>query len=362
MVSPPTPPPRSPARGPSARTSTSHRTPPDASMFPETDNFDDDLPPPYTPAANPGEETVGLGPRRPFQQQPLLSSSSLHPYSNQPPHSSWQSPYIQPSPTGRGPSPGLFAQPGLAPWQTRQQYPQRQQASGGILGALFDTVRDIADVVSGAHDERSRSANAGAYAAPYASTNSLYAPPPGPPGPAHQPLPPRAASTPPRSPPSTVPDDGSPTRTPVPGHPLLRDGKLLVYPRDHLCVKCGFVHSLITVLSSAHGQARTRVTKTMIPLIHVANVGRNMESHTQAHSHTHHGLPPGTIAECNVPCRNSCHPISPDLALSHPGYPPLHHSLLTAHTRGRPNTHNITDLYLSHIIFIHQTRDRRTMS
>ncbi|KAI9571995.1 hypothetical protein HD554DRAFT_2071109 [Boletus coccyginus] len=240
MVSPPRS--STQARGPSAQseipTSSSHRIPPDISIFPETDNIDDGPPPPYTPAANPGEETVGLGPRRPFQQPSPLPSSSLHPYSEPRPHSNWQSPYIQPSPTGPGSNSGLYVQP--APWQTRQQYHQRQQPSGGLLGALFDTVRDIADVVSGAHDERltaSRTANAGAYAAPYASSNSLYAPPPGPP-PVHPPLPPRAASTPPRSPPSTVPDDGSPTRTPVPGHPLLRDGKLLVYPKDHLCVKC----------------------------------------------------------------------------------------------------------------------------
>ena len=35
-----------------------------------------------------------------------------------------------------------------------------------------------------------------------------------------------------------TPDDGRPTRTPVPGHPLLNNGKTLVYPAGHECSKC----------------------------------------------------------------------------------------------------------------------------
>ena len=323
--SPPLPPlpPRSSTGGPSFQSdvpsSSTHRAHPDPSALLETDDINDDLPPPYTPAANIGEETVGLGPRRPFQQPPPLPSSSLHPHSgNHSPYSNWPPPSaqsLQSPPTGPGSGSAFYVQPdprpGPAPWQTQQQYRQRQKAGGGLLGVLFDTVRDIADVVSGAHDERlmaSRSANAGAYAVPYSNTRPVYAPPSGPPGQVHQPLPPRPASTPARSPPSTAPDDGSPTRTPVPGHPLLLNGKLLVYPRDHLCVKCVCRHSL-TVHIFTHGQVRTRATKTMIPPIHAANVGRSTQSHTQVHSHTHLGLPPGTIPECNVPCRNSYRPI-----------------------------------------------------
>ncbi|KAK2467176.1 hypothetical protein APHAL10511_000725 [Amanita phalloides] len=33
-------------------------------------------------------------------------------------------------------------------------------------------------------------------------------------------------------------DDSKPTSIPVPGHPLLRGGKLLVYPKGHTCSKC----------------------------------------------------------------------------------------------------------------------------
>lgn len=37
---------------------------------------------------------------------------------------------------------------------------------------------------------------------------------------------------------SSVPDDGRPTRSPVSGHPLLNNGKTLVYPAGYECTKC----------------------------------------------------------------------------------------------------------------------------
>ena len=36
-------------------------------------------------------------------------------------------------------------------------------------------------------------------------------------------------------------NDGRPTTTPTPGHPLLRGGKLLVYPPGFECFKCAFL-------------------------------------------------------------------------------------------------------------------------
>jgi len=45
----------------------------------------------------------------------------------------------------------------------------------------------------------------------------------------------------------SVPDDGRPTRTPVPGHPLLNNGKTLVYPAGYQCSKCW---SLSTISST----------------------------------------------------------------------------------------------------------------
>jgi len=205
-----------------------------------------------------GEETIGLGPRRPFQPAPSAPSSLLNPASQSRPN--YAPPPTAPPhlyPNGPGPNSGLgyyvpsAPPPGPAPWQTQQQYYRpRPQGGGGLIGALIDTVRDIADAVSGTNDQRTvavQQANAAAYApshpasypssyatsyaTPYSNTGtgSGYALPMGPPPP------PRPASTPPSS---SVPDDGSPTRKPVPGHPLLRHGNLLVYPKDYLCVKC----------------------------------------------------------------------------------------------------------------------------
>ncbi|KAJ7050697.1 hypothetical protein C8F01DRAFT_677033 [Mycena amicta] len=45
---------------------------------------------------------------------------------------------------------------------------------------------------------------------------------------------------------NAIPDDGRPTTTPVAGHPLLLNGKMLVYPAGHECHKCnntGYRHS-----------------------------------------------------------------------------------------------------------------------
>ena len=42
----------------------------------------------------------------------------------------------------------------------------------------------------------------------------------------------------------TVPDNGRPTAVPTPGHPLLKDGKLLVYPVGYECGKCALRSSL----------------------------------------------------------------------------------------------------------------------
>ncbi|TFY69330.1 hypothetical protein EVG20_g3188 [Dentipellis fragilis] len=73
------------------------------------------------------------------------------------------------------------------------------------------------------------------------SSRPRYAPPPGEP-PVRRP---RSASANPGAGTSAsasasagADEDGRPTRTPVPGHPLLRDGQVLVYPTGHECTKC----------------------------------------------------------------------------------------------------------------------------
>lgn len=61
-----------------------------------------------------------------------------------------------------------------------------------------------------------------------------FAPPPGPP--------PRLAQSTSGSGASNQ-NIGKPTKFPVVGHPLLRDGKLLVYPKNFRCDKCSFLNS-----------------------------------------------------------------------------------------------------------------------
>ncbi|KAL4061920.1 hypothetical protein J3A83DRAFT_4331575 [Scleroderma citrinum] len=228
--------------------------------------FEDDLPPAYTPAADPtlGEATVELGPRRPFQRPPaprlLTPHSTGHPSSvpgsvppasqiinppwHQPPGQTYRSGPLSPSsvafPQQQPNGPQHHTWHSSHTYSTSLGYPKtRTQGGGGLIGALIDTVKDVVDVISGAHEERmlaAQQANAGAYAPSYPSVQGQYSPPhvPPPPGPASQP---QERSI-PNSPTSNVPDDGSPTRTPIPGHPLLRDGMLLVYPKDYVCPKC----------------------------------------------------------------------------------------------------------------------------
>ena len=58
-------------------------------------------------------------------------------------------------------------------------------------------------------------------------TETVFTPPPGPPSSARQ-----APAT------QSIPNDGRPTSQPQPGHPLLKDGNLLVYPKGFECRKC----------------------------------------------------------------------------------------------------------------------------
>ncbi|KAG1747814.1 uncharacterized protein EDB91DRAFT_1048199 [Suillus paluster] len=208
--------------------------------------LEEEMPPAYTPSADTyhGETTVEVGPRRPFQQPPRPthrpSHSSTHSHSSHTSSSSYSQPQ---SPSQQPPQPRPWAtstsSSGPTSWSA---YPgQRyQRRGGGLVGALFDTVREAVDAVSGVHTEQMRAqqqSRAGTYAAPYPQSSSSgltqgfntpsYQ---GGPGPVHS-----AQQTTSQE----IPDDGSPTRTPTPGHPLLHNGRLLVYPnKDHICIKC----------------------------------------------------------------------------------------------------------------------------
>ncbi|KIJ65403.1 hypothetical protein HYDPIDRAFT_174870 [Hydnomerulius pinastri MD-312] len=225
-----------------------NNTGPSFTPAPAIERIDDDLPPAYTPSADPtlGEATVELGPRRPFQDPLRHPSSSPYaptgpqqqqPQWHQPPGQSYHS-----QSQSRHPAWQLQPQTSQASWQT-QRFPSSfggQRSGGGLLGALFDTVRDVVEVVSGAHEERmiaAQRASGAAYATPYTPGQAPYGSPQSRAVRGQSPTGNGRSSAPPRSPPS-VPDDGSPTRMPVPGHPLLRDGNLIVYPKDYLCVKC----------------------------------------------------------------------------------------------------------------------------
>ncbi|KAH7913006.1 hypothetical protein BJ138DRAFT_702542 [Hygrophoropsis aurantiaca] len=202
--------------------------------------LDEEMPPAYTPSADiyQGESTVELGPSRPFQPPPRPPPNNAYASSNGNGRSGSQQTQHWPPPQGRGSNngSGYLSQSvssssraygsSTPPWGGNRTM---VRAPGGLIGTLFETVRDVVDAVSGS-DSHTQAMQQSARSA-YASPSSQYT---------HQ----RAASSPSASPSQSshprndIPDDGSPTRTPVPGHPLLKDGMLLVYPNQYLCVKC----------------------------------------------------------------------------------------------------------------------------
>ena len=101
-----------------------------------------------------------------------------------------------------------FQPPPQQPPQRHVQVLQRQNRESRPSAELSDFARDFYT----AGDRPSRSAE------------SLPRPPP---------LPPRHPQS-----QHPIPDDGRPTRTPVPGHPLLNNGRTLVYPDGYECDKC----------------------------------------------------------------------------------------------------------------------------
>lgn len=88
---------------------------------------------------------------------------------------------------------------------------------------------------------------------------------------------------------TSFPDDGRPTQTPVPGHPLLNHGRTLVYTTGYECDKCESP-SEHPVPTSADGiQATTPATKPLTLPILVADAGRSIRSLIRAPSSTHLG-------------------------------------------------------------------------
>ncbi|KAJ3504750.1 hypothetical protein NLJ89_g7774 [Agrocybe chaxingu] len=223
-------------------------------------------PPPYsiTPSVREGETTLELGPSRPFQQAPLPAHLA------RPPVQSWvpQTPPIQ------------------QPMRTGSTTP----SLGNRTGSLFRQLSQSLDNVVNNLNSMGSSSNSGFTTHPtgqstwssYPGHQQHHTPPPprqpysfsppagatteprifcasssdfardfyaagtgdGAPVPPPRPPPSGAPRPPPRTDASTapsnhsVPNDGRPTSHPVIGHPLLKDGKVLVYPKGHECEKC----------------------------------------------------------------------------------------------------------------------------
>lgn len=236
-------------------------------------------PPPYTPspAPNSGETTVEHGPGRPFQPPPPRGSTS---HRNRPPVQnhvrSSSASLTSPSSPSNGRSGSLFQQlttslnqvvqslnnPVVSPQWTGQgssypgqhyppppHPPPRPPSINGSTGSRFEppprhpqppsasaapSRRPLSPPTLSENMRRHSSEFARDFYAAGAGyvPEGDYDPPTGPPSP------------PPRRPMATgtrrasISNDGRPTTTPSLGRPLLKDGKLLVFPRGYECEKC----------------------------------------------------------------------------------------------------------------------------
>ncbi|KAF8888053.1 hypothetical protein BD779DRAFT_1672463 [Infundibulicybe gibba] len=218
----------------------------------------DEAPPAYTigPDVYQGEATLEYGPSRPFQPppgrppvRPLAQPSQ--PITPQPtgwqnmqnPHrpqtqvqSLWQqittqiiNPILNPPPTNT--SNTLTPQPTGSGWSAYPGYrpPPGPPPRPGLANLPPPPPRHPSSPNN--HPQRTTSEFA----------QDFYAAGPGqtPPEQSPQPAPPQPPPVPLNRPTAPqIPDDGRPTEVPTPGHPLLHEGKLLVYPSSYECEKC----------------------------------------------------------------------------------------------------------------------------
>jgi hypothetical protein len=204
---------------------------------PSPSNLDDEPPPAYSITPNPleGETTVEYGPHRPFQPAPARIQRV-----NAQIDDSGDIAYV--AATGRNTDrPGLVPPPRHPSVAARNTppLPPRAPATRQISEFASDFYAAGAGEPSGYSEAHSHS-----FAPPPgpppdhpSPPTSRYAPPPG--------APPESSSTAPQSP--GVPDDGRPTRIPIPGHPLLNEGRILVYPVGFECGFCTPIISFSTI-------------------------------------------------------------------------------------------------------------------
>jgi hypothetical protein len=223
---------------------------PQPSSSSSTDIVNEELPPAYTPAADfsQGEQTVQYGPTRPFQnaQPPVRPPPPQHPQSTgwsavqhhvvrpSPPQSLWQQitgsladqlsglstnsnydrygAYPNAHYTGYEPS-SPPVPPQSIPPPIPPPLPPRNNVS--TPSSASDFAQDFYAAGAGPVTGQDNTS--------VEHRPSQYPPPPGPP------------------PSKPSGDNGRPTETPVPGRPLLNQGKILVYPPGYECDKCAFL-------------------------------------------------------------------------------------------------------------------------
>ncbi|KAF7355920.1 hypothetical protein MVEN_00921000 [Mycena venus] len=232
------------------------RAPPSNSSAPPPDptGLTEEAPPAYTtrPDVYQGESTLEYGPSRPFQQAP----PPLHQLSPPAQNAGWAPPQQQQQPapslwqqlTGQitGTSTTQFppthwssAYPGRQQQQQQQQYAPQPQQFGPPPAAATATTSGTPTTDDTRLGVCARLLRHYHYPAGISRPRAL--PPPN----ARTPSPTGTGAGRGTGAGAGLPDDGRPTSTPVPGHPLLLNGNMLVYPPYHECHKCnntGFKH------------------------------------------------------------------------------------------------------------------------
>lgn len=182
----------------------------------DLDNIPSEAPPAYTPTADPyqGEAPLEFGPRRPFQPppQPVITPSV---------------PAISINDTGRSTSDrGSGSQQHRFNFEPPPRHPSALPSSPASVNSSYEQNSSSSDHSRPSDDYR--------YSPTPPTPVRSYTPPPGPPPRRVVPISDRPST----SEDNFIPDDGRPTTTPTPGRPLLRGGKLLVYPNGFECSKC----------------------------------------------------------------------------------------------------------------------------
>ena len=352
------------------------RIPPDRDL----DGIPLEEPPPYTPrpAANSGETTVEHGPRRAFQPPP----SAPTPQTNWSPqnhvmHTGNSSASLTSPPSSVGRSGSLFQQLTSSLNQVIQNLNNPVDTSHWTgQGGSYPGQQQGPSQSQPYHPPPPHPPPPSGRPSMNASTSSRFEPPPrhpqslsssAPPGAAHRALapsenmrrhssefardfyaagagdvqqrdydPPTGPPPPPPRPTATdtrrgsIPNDDRPTTTPHLGHPLLKDGKLLVFPKGYECEKCMYFslarsyHHYLTPLL----QAVMWDTKTPTLSGHVNDVGANTQNLSLAHSRTHSTIPPLRHLHSQMPTSNGhfrmSHHLLRLLRLLH-SLPPLRH-------------------------------------